>query len=166
MQKPTGKVRKCHHNSWGNSWGIILVDSHKTKSCQNAALFSELPSISGDTGSALTFRQNEWSMRPFVKPWANDQIKVLVKWPFFQQKGPFFNRKIPSFLSLFFLGFPSMSLYWLFEFTPSGMPWHLQNSDQIFFSQFELNFYCLSSLQKSSSSNSMFQKSSADRQGV
>ena len=98
------------HVVYNSAYNQILLKKTKTKYYQNAALCRELPSISGNTGSALTFRQNEWSLRPFVKPWANDQIKVLVKWPFFNRNVSFsIERYILSFLSLFFLGFPLLA---------------------------------------------------------
>ena len=94
------------------------VDCHKTKSVQNVALCSELPSISCNTGSALTFRQNEWSLRPFVKPWANDQIKVMVKWPFFNRNVPFsIERYLVS--CLFFPWVPlnvPLLAFWIYTF--------------------------------------------------
>ena len=100
----------------------------KTKYCQNAALCSELPSISCNTGSALTFRQNKWSLRPFVKPWANDQIKVLVKWPFFNRNVPF---SIERYLvSCLFFSLGSLQCPFI-GFLNLHLPeCHLQNSDQ------------------------------------
>ena len=107
---------------------ILQTKETKTKSCQNAALCSELPSISCNTGSALTFRQNKWSLRPFVKPWANDQIKVLVKWPFFNRNVPFsIERYLVSclFFSMGYLQCPFIG------FLNLHLPeCHLQNSDQ------------------------------------
>ena len=102
--------------------------AHQTRPCENAALCSELPSISCNTGSALTFRQNEWSLRPFVKPWANDQIKVMVKWPFFNRNVPF---SIERYLvSCLFFSLGSLECPFI-GFLNLHLPeCHLQNFDQ------------------------------------